>query len=70
MEDGNAKWIPSEALAKEGYLIASAPRLPKSCTADRDFAVLLVPRASPVGLHNYLFGEISCLVLRTKQGIT
>ncbi len=23
-EDGNAKWIPSEALAKEGYLIASA----------------------------------------------
>ncbi len=59
MEDGNAKWIPSEALAKEGYLIASA-----------DFAVLLVSRASPVGLHNYLFGEISCLVLRTKQGIT
>ncbi len=40
MEDGNAKWIPSEALAKEGYLIASA-----------DFAVLLVSLASPVGLH-------------------
>ncbi|MFQ5714531.1 MAG: hypothetical protein ACE5GU_10925 [Candidatus Scalinduaceae bacterium] len=45
-EDGNAKWIPSEALepdrhrsgGEDGYLIASALRLPKSCTADRDFA--------------------------------
>jgi hypothetical protein len=43
----NAKRIPSEVLTparhrsggKEGYLIASAPRLPKSCTADRDFAL-------------------------------
>ncbi|MEE9260847.1 MAG: hypothetical protein V3U40_07040, partial [Candidatus Scalindua sediminis] len=45
-DDENAKWIPSEALAKEGYLIASADfALPDKWQA----GVLLVPRVSPVG---------------------